>query len=67
MDHVLQENLQHSTGFFVDETGDALHTTTESQTADGGLGNPLDVIAEHLAVTLCASLSESFSTLSSTR
>jgi hypothetical protein len=30
--------------------GDALHTTTASETADGGLGDALDVVAEHLAV-----------------
>ena len=66
-DDVLQEHLQDTTSFFVDQTRDTLDTTTTSQTADGGLGNTLDVIAKDLSVTLGASLSESFSSFSSSR
>ena len=64
-DDVLKENLEDTTGLFVDETADSLHTTSASQTADGGLGDTLDVIAENLAVTLSASLSKSLSSFSS--
>ena len=60
-DDVLEENLENTTGLLVDEAGDALDTTTTSQTADGGLGDTLDVITKNLPVTLGASLSESLS------
>jgi len=64
-DDVLKEDLEHTAGLFVDETGDALHTTTTSETADSGLGDTLDVVAKDLAVTLGASLSETFASFSS--
>ena len=35
--HVLEEDFQDTTGLFVDETGDTLHTSTTSKAADGGL------------------------------
>ena len=62
-DHVLQEHLEDTAGLLVDQTGDALHAATASQTADSGLGDSLDVITENLAMTLGASFSESFSSL----
>ena len=59
-DDVLQEDLQDSTGLLVDEAGDTLDTSTAGQTADGGLGDALDVVAENLAMALGSSLAESF-------
>mmetsp|Transcript_9064 Transcript_9064/g.22108 ORF Transcript_9064/g.22108 Transcript_9064/m.22108 type:complete len:110 (+) Transcript_9064:374-703(+) len=56
-DDVLEEDLEDAAGLLVDETGDALHATATGETADGGLGDALDVIAKDLAVTLGASLS----------
>ena len=56
-DDVLEEDLEHTAGLFVDETGDTLDTATTSETADGGLGDALDVVAKDLSVTLGASLS----------
>lgn len=44
-DDVLEEHLQHSTRLLVDENGDALHNTSDSE-----LGNTLDVITGHLAM-----------------
>ena len=58
-DDVFQENLEDTSGFFVDQARDTLDTTTTSQTADGGLGDTLDVITQDFAMTLGASLSES--------
>ena len=58
-DHVLQEHFQDTTGLLVDQTADALHTTSASQTADGGLGDSLDVVTQDLAMTLGSSLSQS--------
>ena len=64
-DDILKEDLEDTTSFFVDQTRDTLDTTTTSETADGGFGNTLDVITKDFSVTLGASLSESFSSFSS--
>ena len=58
-DHVLKEHLEDTTGLLVDESRDTLDSTTTRQTPDGGLGDALDVVTQHLAVTLGASLSQS--------
>ena len=58
-DDVLEEHLQHASGLLVDQAGDTLHTATTRQTPDGGLGDALDVIPQHLTVPLRASLSQS--------
>ena len=60
-DDVLKENLEDSTGLLIDEARDTLDSSTASQTPDGGLGDSLDVVSQHLTVTLGASLSKSFS------
>ena len=59
-DDVLKEDLEDAAGLLVDETRDTLDTTTASQTADGRLGNALDVVAQHLTMALGASFAESF-------
>jgi hypothetical protein len=66
-DHVLEEHLEHTAGLLVDETRDALHAATTSQTADSGLGDALDVVAQHLAMALGATLPESLASLSASR
>ena len=60
-DDVLKEHLQDTTGLLVDESGDTLDSTTTGQPSDGGLGDALDVVSQHLTVTLGASLSQSLS------
>ena len=60
-DHVLKEDLEDATGLLVDEAGDPLDSSPPRQTADGGLGDALDVVPQHLPVTLSASLSQSLS------
>ena len=60
-DDVLEEDLEDTAGLLVDQAGDALDATTSGQSANGGLGDTLDVVAKDLAVTLGAALSESFS------
>ena len=62
-DDVFQENLEDSSGFFIDQSRDSLHSTTTSKTTDGGLGDTLDVIPQHLPVPLGTSFSKSFSSL----
>ena len=66
-DDVLQENLEDTTGLFVDETGDTFDTTTTSQTTDCWLGDTLDVITQHLTMTLSASLSQSLASFAASR
>ncbi len=56
-DHVLEEHLQNTAGLLVDEAADALDTTSASETANGGLGDALDVVPEDLAMALGAALS----------
>ena len=60
-DHVLKEHLQYSTCLLVDQSGDALDSTTTSQTTDRWFRDTLDVITQDLSVTLGASFSKSLS------
>ena len=60
-DDVLKEDLEDTTSLLVDEARDALDTTTACETADGGLGDSLDVVPQDLAVPLGSSLAESLS------
>ena len=62
---VLEEDLEDTTGFFVDQSRDTLDTTSTRKTTDSRLGNTLDVVTKDLSVTLGASLSESLSSFSS--
>ena len=66
-DDVLKEDLEDTAGLFVDEAGDTFDTTTTRKTANGGLADTLDVITQHFAMTLGASLSESFSSFAAAR
>lgn len=56
----LQERFEHTTRLFVDHGGDTFHTATARETADGGLGDALDVVAEDLTVTFGAAFAEAF-------
>ncbi|XP_046408887.1 histone H3-like centromeric protein CSE4 [Ischnura elegans] len=62
-DHVLQEHLEDTAGLLVDESGDTLDSSTAGQTANGWLGDALDVVAKNLAMTLGASFPQAFSSL----
>ncbi len=66
-DDVLEEHLEHTAGLLVDEAGDPLDATTASQTADGGLGDALDVVTQHLAMTLGATFPQTLSSFATTR
>nr|GMD20330.1 histone H4 [Ipomoea batatas] len=63
-DHILEENFEDSPGLLIDEAGDTLHASSTGQTANGRLGDPLDVVAKHLPVTLGSSLAQSLASLS---
>lgn len=66
-DNVLQEGLQDTSDFLVDQSRNTLDTTSSGQSSDGWLGNTLNVVSQDLSVTLSATLSETFSSFSSTR
>jgi hypothetical protein len=66
-DDILKEDLEDTAGLFVDEAGDTLDTTTASETANGGLGDTLDVITQDFAMTFGASLSEALSSFAASR
>jgi hypothetical protein len=66
-DDVLKEDLEDTAGLLVDQAGDTLDAATAGQTADGRLGDALDVVAEHFAVTLGAALAQSLASLSTSR
>ena len=66
-DDGLQERLEDSAGLLVDEAGDSLDSTAAGETADGGLGDALDVVPKDLAVALGSSLAESLSSLAASR
>ncbi len=66
-DDVLKEHLQNSASLLIDETRDALNSATAGKTADGWLGDSLDVITQDFPVALGASLSKTLSSFSSSR
>ena len=51
-DHVLKEHLENATSLLIDEARDPLNSSPPRQTADGGLGDALDVVSQHLTVTV---------------
>ena len=62
-DDRLEEELENTAGLVVDQTRDTLDTTTTRKTADSGLGDTLDVVAQDLAVALGTTLSETLAAL----
>ena len=65
-DNVLKEGLEDTAGLFVHHSGDALDSTTTGKTTDGRLGDSLDVVTQHLAVTFGAAFSKAFTTFTTT-
>lgn len=66
-DDILKEDLQYTSGLFVDESRDTFYTTSSSQTTDCWFGNTLDVISQDFSVALGTSFSKSFTSFSSSR
>jgi hypothetical protein len=66
-DYVLEEDFQHTAGLLVDQAGDTLDTATTGQTANGRLGDTLDVITQDFAMTLRAPLAESLTSFTTSR
>ena len=66
-DDTLEEGLEDTAGLLVDHGRDTLDTATTGETADGGLGDALDVVTKNLAMTLGAALAEALAALSACR
>jgi hypothetical protein len=49
-------NLQHTAGLLVDESSDALDTTSSSEKSNSGLGDDMDAVSQNLFVSLFTSL-----------
>jgi len=54
-DHVFKEDLEDIAAFIVDKSTDALDSASASESADGGLGDALDVLAHNTPMTLLRS------------
>ncbi len=61
-DNRLKECLQDTSGLFVDHGRDTLHATSACETANRGLGDTLDVVAQYLPVSLGSALAEALAT-----
>ena len=66
-DDVLKEDLEDTAGLLVDQTRDALDTTSAGKSANSGLSDTLDVVSQDLAMTLGTTLTESLSSFSTSR
>lgn len=64
---ILEKHLQHTTRFFVDQSRDSLYSTTPGKSSNCWLGNALDVVSQYFAMPFGASLSEPFSSFTTTR
>ena len=62
--HVRGEHLVHAACLLVDEAADAIDAATASEAVDRRFGDALDVVAQHLAVALRATLAEALAALS---
>merc|ERR1719312_2235592 len=63
--HVLKKHPQHCTNLFINKTRDSLHTSPPCQPSDSRLGDSLDVVTQHLSVTLGPSFPEPLSSFAS--
>ena len=66
-DDALEEGLEDAARLLVDHGRDTLDTATTRETADGGLGDALDVVAENLPVALGTALSKALAALAAWR
>ena len=64
-DNVLEEDLENTSSFLVNETGDSLDSSSSRESSNGGLGDSLDVVTQDLSVSLRSSFAQTLSTFSS--
>merc|ERR1712198_290177 len=64
-DDILQENLENTPGLLINETTDPLNTTPSCKSPNCRLGNALDIIPQHLTVSLGTTLAQTLATFAS--
>merc|ERR1712212_922986 len=64
-DDILQENLENTPGLLVDETTDPFDATPSCKSADCRLGDALNVVPQHLAVSLGSTLAQTLASFAS--
>lgn len=63
---ILKENLKNTSCFFVDQTANPLNTSSSCKTTNCRFGDALNVVSQHLPVTLRSSFAQALSTFSTT-
>lgn len=66
-DHVLQKYFEHTTSLFVNKPTDTLHTSSSRQAPDGGFSDTLNVVSQHLPMTLGATLPQALTSFTASR
>ncbi|CAA7389546.1 unnamed protein product [Spirodela intermedia] len=66
-DHVLQEDLEDASRLLVDKAANALNASSPRQPPDRRLGDPLDIVPQHLAMALRAALAQPLPSLTPPR
>merc|ERR1712029_1268774 len=64
-DNILQEDLENTLSLLINETTDPLNTTPSCKSPNCRLSNTLDVIPQHLAVSLGTPLAQTLATFAS--
>merc|ERR1719397_1418036 len=64
-DDVLQEDLENTPGLLVDEPTDPFNATPPCKSTDSRLGDALNIVPQHLAMSFGTSLAQSFSSFAS--
>merc|ERR1719228_3021172 len=64
-DDILQENLENTPSLLIDKTTDTLDATPSCESPDCGLGDSLDVVPQHLAMSLGSTLAQTLASFAS--
>merc|ERR1719500_448754 len=64
-DHILKEDLKNTPGLLIDEATDPFDATPPCKSPDSRLSDALDVIPQHLAMSLGTSLAQTFASFAS--
>ena len=64
-DDILEKDLEHASRLLVDQSRDALDSSSTSKAANCRLGDALDVVSQHLTMSLGTRLPQSLSSFAS--
>ena len=67
LDDILEEYLEDTTDFLVDQPGNTFDTTPACKTPDGGFGDTLDVISKNFPMALGAALAQTLASFPASR